>query len=260
MNVNDPFGYPNAGDAGSEPEETPGVSTGQPGEEDGARQSGATAPQSFEEVCAMLLQTGIVENSFKQEMNQYRVETRVERNNRRWSSRVHVLLNGEKMSEAGFLPDTRRIDAEQGIESDAKWEQFVQDSAHKHLEKCKQVQQHIAESSEGSGTDSLGKKIGKILLLLLVALSLLLNIIGGYLYFERNTLKNLMGLSDSAPLAAPDMPVLRLEYATIRGNVHEENGLPTITLTKTDMVTVNVVNQATGEVLHSGLMNINLAQ
>lgn len=257
--MSDPFGYPTPEASSSEPEEEFGTQSAQPGGDADAPQAGAASPHSFEGICANLLQTGAVETSIAHDSDQYRVETKVERNKRRLTSAIRVFFNSAPMNEPGFVLEKRSVEAKPDEEGETQWEQFVQDAARKHLEKCKQVRQRIAETSEDQRTGGLGKKIGKILLFLLVALSLLLNVVGGYLYFERDTLKNLLGLSDSAPLAAPDMPALRLEYATIRGNVHEENGLPTITLTKTDMVTVNVVNQATGEVLHSGLMNINLA-
>lgn len=258
--MSDPFGYPSPEESSSKPEEEPKVQTPLPGADADAPQAGTAAPHSFEGIYANLWQTGAVETSIAHDSDQYRVETKVERNKRRLTSAIRVFFNSAPMNEPGFVLEKRSVETKPGEEGETQWEQFAQEAARKHLEKCKQMRQRIAETSQDSGTGGLGKKIGKILLLLLVALSLILNVVGGYLYFERDTLKNLLGLSDSALLAAPDTPALRLEYATIRGRVHEENGLPTITLAKPDVITIKVVNQATGEVIYNGQMNINLAQ
>jgi len=55
-------------------------------------------------------------------------------------------------------------------------------------------------------------------------------------------------------------PQLVIEYSTIRGNVtKDQNGIPTITLKKADVVTVTVVDKNTGETVTQGIINIQLA-
>ncbi len=218
---------------------------------DAGRQTSPFRVPSVEEIITILTQNNAAKHEFSSETEQYRVESSLQRNNRRWVYRSTVYHNTVQMMDGEFGPEESRKEA---LPDEWRWEGFVKEAAIKHHERCRKVAAVLAASAESGKTGGIGKTLLKIGFLALLISSLLLNAAALYLYFEQTTLRTWLG----GPVGPVNIPHVRLRYETVRGAVEKDNGVPTIVLQKTDIVTVKAVNDHTGETIAQDLINIRL--
>ncbi len=207
---------------------------------------------SVSNIITILNQNSAAEHEFSSETEQYRVETSLRRNNQRWIYNLSVFHNTVEVQEGSLGPEEIRKKAILD-DNGGKWDAFVKEAAEQHYARCRRVANLVAQAEPSRG--GIGKKLFRLLVVILVFVSLLLNAATFYLYFHQDKLRDFLGWTASAG----EIPPVHLEYETIRGTVQKEDGMPTIVLKKEDAVTIHVINDETGKPIQNGFINIELA-
>ncbi len=208
---------------------------------DAGRQTSPFRVPSVEEIITILTQNNAAEHEFSSETEQYRVESSLQRNNRRWVYRSTVYHNTVQMMDGEFGPEELRKEA---FPEEWKWESFVKEAAEKHREKCRRLSALVAVKNV-SGPDKLWwKKLLKIILMLFVIGSLAFNLLLGYFYwFDRQGLAGWLGISVSSDdPGPPEFPELKIRCVADRAQEEIElvNNTAKLTLKKTDTLKISV--------------------
>lgn len=208
---------------------------------------------SVDDFCKTLQEKGTIHSTFAE----FGVITELSRVGRKWCYESYATCQGKKIDEL-VLPSehgsSRTLETEESPPIG-----FVKRASRKHLEQCEKVQAIIKEEKCKRGDQKKRKIIKSLGALLLLAL-----IAGGSYCFIRSRKPKEERSSDPTAgkrsILSADAPQLILEYSTIRGKVEsDQQGISTIILTKTDVVTVNVIDPNTGETVAQGVIHVKLA-
>jgi hypothetical protein len=201
-----------------------------------------------------LQEKGVIHTAFAE----YTVITELSRAGRKWYYESYATCDGKKIDALILPPEhgcSKTVETEEGPPTG-----FVKRASRKHLELCRNVQELIKGEARKKGE----QKKRKIIQFLVIMLLLALFAGGTYFFIFLQPSKEERGFdstSDKQPEHSSDVPQLILEYSTIRGKVEPDpHGIPTIILEKTDVVTVNVVDPDTGEIIAQGVINIKLVK